>query len=94
MPRLPTFDKKGVIKGTACTLKVGMIVATASTAPDSEAVFLNFRHVSLLVKSAGPYSCNTTDKRRKVSKATNVVGQRMKSSTAVISLNMALKVGL
>ena len=95
MPLLPTFDKKGAIKGTACTLKVGMvIVTTASTAPDSEAVFLNFRHVSLLVKSAGPYSCNISDRRRKLLKATNVVCQRMKSSTAVISLNMALKAGL
>ena len=95
MPLLPTFDKKVVIKGTVCTLKVGMvIVTTASTAPDSEAVFLNFRHVSLLVKSVSPYSCNISDKRRKLSKATNVVCQRMKSSTAVISLNMALKAGL
>ena len=67
MPRLPTFDKKGVIKGTACTLKVGMvIVTTASTTPDSEAVLLNFRHVSLLVKSASPYSCNISDKRSKL----------------------------
>ena len=51
MFHLPTFDKKGVIKGTACNLKVGMvIVTTAPTAPDSEAVFLNFRHISLLVR--------------------------------------------
>ena len=71
-----------------------VIVTTASTAPDSEAVFLNFRHVSLLVKSTGPYSYNISDSRSKVSKATNVVCQRMKSSTAVISLNMALKAGL
>ena len=35
----PTFDKKGVVKGTARTLKVGMIVATASTAPDSKLSF-------------------------------------------------------
>ena len=95
MPRLPAFDKKGVIKGTARTLKVGMvIVTTTSTTPDSEAVFLNFHHVSLLVQSAGPYSCNISDKRKKLSKTTNVVCQRMKSSTAVISLNMALKAGL
>ena len=95
MPLLPTFDKKGVIEGTACTLKVGMvIVTTASNAPDSEAVFLNFRHVSLLLKSAGPYSCSISDKCNKVSKATNVVCQRMKSSNAVISLNTALKAGL
>ena len=95
MPLLPTLDKKGVIKGTARTLKVGMvIVTTASTTPDSEAIFLNFHHVSLLVKSAGSYSCNISDKHRKPSKATNVVCQRMKSSTAVISLNMALKAGL
>ena len=71
-----------------------VIVTTASTAPDSEAVFLNFRHVSLLVKSAGPHSYKIRDKRRKLSKATNVVCQRMKSSTAVMSFNMALKSGL
>ena len=74
---------------------VGMvIVTTASTTPDSEAVLLIFRHVSLLVKSAGPYSCNISDKRRKLSKETIVVCQRMKSSTEVIPLNMALKAGL
>ena len=57
MPLLPTFDKKGAIKGTARTLKEGMVIATtASTAPDSEAVFLNFRHVSLLVQKEYPNS--------------------------------------
>ena len=57
MPLLPTFDKKGVIKGTANTLKVGVvIVTTASTTPDSEAVFLNFRHVSLLLQKEDPNS--------------------------------------
>ena len=51
VPLLPTFDKKCAIKGAACTLKVEtVIVTTASTAPDNKAIFLNVRHVSLLVK--------------------------------------------
>ena len=88
--------RKGVIKGTACTLKVGMVtVTTVSTSPDSEADFLDCRHIFLVILHRGcPNSYRINDRCTNVLRASTVACQRMKSIGIAIQWNMAVKAGM
>ena len=90
------IDRKGVIKGTACTLKVGMMtITTASISPDSEAAFLDCRHIFLvMLHRGGQYSYKISDRCNNALKASTVACQRMKSIGIAIPWNMALKDGM
>ena len=89
-------DRKSVAKGTACTLKVGMVtVTTASTSPDSETAFLDCRHIFLVIlHRGGQNSYRISDRCKNALKASSVTCQRMKSIEIAIPWNMALKAGM
>ena len=70
-------------------------VTTASTSPDSEADFLDCRHIFLvMLHRGGQYSYRISDRCKNVLEASKVACQRMKSVGIAISWNMALKVGM
>ena len=92
------IDSIRVIKGTACTLKEGMVTLTmytTSTSPDSEAALLYCRHIFLVIlHKGGQYSFKISDKCKTVLKASTVTCQRMKSIGIAIPWIMALKAGM
>ena len=96
MPLEPTQTGKGVAKGTACTLKVGILtVTTASTSPDSEAAFLDCRHIFLVMLHRGSQnSYEISDRCKNALKASTVTCQRTKSIGIAIQSNMDLKFGM
>ena len=97
IPLPPIYiDRKGVIKGTPHTLKVGMMtVTTAPTSPDSEADFLDCCHIFLVIDHNGVQnSYKINDRCKNVLKASTVACQRMKSIGIAIPWNMALKAGM
>ena len=69
--------------------------STASTSPDSEAAFLDCRHIFLvMLHRGGLYSYRISDRCKNVLRASTVACQRMKSIGITIPWNMALKAGM
>ena len=65
------------------------------TSPDSEAAFLDCRHIFLVIDHNGVQnSYKISDMCKNVLKANTVICQRMKSIGVAIPWNMALKDGM